>query len=72
MFLTQNELFLLTNYKYSSKQIMWLREQGFKHTISSDGKPRVLKCYIENVLGAQGKMLERTEQPNFKAIAAHF
>jgi len=51
MFLSREEIIELTGYTYKSKQVQWLRDKGFKHSIRRDGFPCVLPSHIDKVLG---------------------
>lgn len=53
MFLNDDELYDLTEYKPSrpDKQIEFLREHGYPFEISSKGRPKVLRSYVEKRLG---------------------
>jgi len=68
MFLSTNDLQALTNYKYAAKQINWLNDHGYKYDIAGDGKPRVLKEYIEEILGASKTKRYRSNKPNLEAL----
>ena len=53
MFLTRDELQELTGFKYPSKQIEWLRAEGFIFRVAADGHPRVLQSAVLKILGGQ-------------------
>lgn len=67
MFLTKTELTDLTSYKLKKKQVQWLRSRGYRHEISADGSPKVLKDYIIASLGG-GKNHITTAEPDFSCI----
>ncbi|MDQ3776137.1 MAG: DUF4224 domain-containing protein [Pseudomonadota bacterium] len=50
MFLTDDQLILLTGYKHRHKQIAWLREREITHLVSGAGKPVVALREIEGRL----------------------
>ncbi len=68
MFLTKTELTDLTSYKLKKKQVQWLRSRGYKHEISACGDPKVLRSYIENVLGNNAVGIEKRSKPNFAGL----
>lgn len=68
MFLTKNELRDLTSYKFREKQIQWLRDRGYKHEISANGQPKVLKSYIESILGLNNQKYDKSSSPDFSAL----
>ncbi len=67
MFLTKTELTDLTSYKLRTKQAQWLRSRGYRHEISADGSPKVLKGYILAILGGDKNHLTIAE-PDFSCI----
>ena len=68
MFLNSVVLRSLTGYKYAAWQIEWLKSHGYKYEIGADGHPRVLKLYIEAMLGINDKRLHRSEYPDLAAL----
>lgn len=63
MFLSEAELAELTGYIRPSKQIQWLKREGFSFRVSADGHPRVLQSHILQLMGG-----ERKTSPNFSAM----
>lgn len=63
LFLTPTELHELTDYKYPSKQIIWLRQNGFTFRIAADGHPRVDRAHYDKMMGG-GEAKTKT-MPNF-------
>jgi len=63
MFLTPEELQILTGYKRASRQIRWLQENGIRHWVNGHGLPVVPRPPL-------GEMLERSEpsEPNLGAL----
>ena len=51
MFLTDTDISSLTGLSRPSAQIRWLREHDFPHEVGADGKPKVLKSYVQQRLG---------------------
>lgn len=66
MFLSQLELFCLTDYKRPSDQIRWLRERGYRFEIGASGRPKVLRLSVEQRLENHGK--PRTKTPRFDLV----
>lgn len=66
MFLTQDELQELTAFKIPSKQIQWLKAEGFLFRVAADGHPRVLRSAVEELMGApETKKNARVVTPEF-------
>ena len=68
MFLTQEELRALTDYKRPSDQIRWLTEHGYRFDVGASGRPKVLRSVIENRLESTKK--PRTKSPRFDQVNA--
>jgi hypothetical protein len=51
MFLTPEELEALTGYGQKAKQAAWLRDRRYPFELGADGRPRVLRSYVEKRLG---------------------
>ena len=51
MLLSPEEVADLTGYCYPSKQMTWLCENGYKHEVGGDGKPKLLRTYVYSRLG---------------------
>lgn len=67
MFLTVEELQVLTGLQQPAAQIRWLVRHGYPHEISAGGKPVVVRSYVEARLG--GKPAEQPKtRPNFAAL----
>lgn len=47
MFLDDEELFVLTGYRWHSKQVAELRRQGVPFRVNAAGRPAVAKAAIE-------------------------
>lgn len=67
MFLSKEDLYELTDFKAAHAQCRWLTNKGYPFDISSSGKPKVLKTYVEHRLSAS-TIINQFEQPNFNAI----
>lgn len=52
MFLTREQLYDLTGYKHSSKQVAWLRAHRYKFDVNAAGRPIVHVGHVESRLGA--------------------
>lgn len=53
MFLDDEELYILTGYRWHSKQIEELRKQGVPFRVNAAGRPAVAKSAIEGGKAAQ-------------------
>jgi hypothetical protein len=64
--LSNEELHSLTGYQKPSRQIAWLRAEGFIFRIAADGHPRVDRSHYMKLMGgiAHTAQQKRTE-PNF-------
>jgi hypothetical protein len=69
MFLTHHEIQELTGYKIPSKQIKWLRDEGFIFKVAGDGRPRVLYSEVLAVMchSEEDKSAKR-RKPHFDQI----
>lgn len=66
MFLTADNLHVLTGRKRYTAQANWLRNNGFNFRIAADGSPRVLISHVEKVMGGHAIKIRST--PNFDAV----
>ena len=64
MFLTWTEISELTGYKYKKLQIKWLLSRGYKFEVSANGSPKILKTYVEQILGGKLKYKAKQSQPD--------
>lgn len=72
MFLNAEELEELTNLKRPKSQIRALRSMGIEHMVRIDGRPLVLRAFIEKKgMGeaSSGSKKKNSVQPNWKALA---
>lgn len=67
MFLTDDEVFELTGYKYPKWQVAWLRERGWIFETNRLGRPKVEREYCRSKMGNQVADTA-TVQPNWAAI----
>jgi hypothetical protein len=68
MLLSQDDIRELTGYKKAASQIQWLRQNGIKHLIGCDGKPRVLLSQIESIIGSNTKNTKRRVEPDEQGL----
>jgi len=50
MFLTNEEIVTLTDYKRPADQKRWLLERGYRYDVGASGRPKVLKVEMERHL----------------------
>lgn len=67
MFMTQQELKELTGLSYPKKQARYLSERGYKFEQRADGRIIMLKCHVEDRLGAKQEKKQFLE-PDFDAL----
>lgn len=67
IFLTQDELKALTDFKISKAQIRWLKNNAYPFEVGASGKPKVLRSLVLDRLQNISKSVQRNE-PNFDAI----
>ncbi len=53
MFLTDAEIAALTDRAYAKHQIAWLTANGWQFEVSAQGRPKVLRAYAEQRMGAK-------------------
>ena len=68
MFLTAEDLQSLTGFTRPSKQIEWLRGQGFEFRVAADGHPRVLRDHVLRLMGAIDIASRRRTAPDFSSL----
>lgn len=51
MFLTPSDIHALTGYHRAYDQIRWLKARHWVFELGGDGRPRLLKSYVERMLG---------------------
>lgn len=67
MFLTDEEVVLLTGYRKPKLQRQQLRLQGLSFLEDAFGRPRVLKETVQSLLTPKAPASRRT-RPNFEAL----
>lgn len=70
LLLTEIELHKLTGYRRPSKQIEWLRREGFEFRVAADGHPRVLREHAMRQMGVTDIATRRRTSPDFSALRA--
>ncbi|MXS82780.1 DUF4224 domain-containing protein [Nitrosomonas oligotropha] len=69
LFLTESELYQLTDCQKRSKQVEWLNKYGWKYAESRLGRVKVLRSYAEMRMGMPVKgEQEQTTEPDFSRI----
>lgn len=63
--LSPAELQDLTDRQLPSKQIAWLKENGWKFAISAAGRPKVARTYYDYKLGTREKEPDNDQEPDF-------
>ena len=66
MILTAKEVATLTGYQRPSKQIEWLRSEGFTFRIGADGHPKVEESHYLKVMG--GTPGKQKTEPDFSSL----
>ena len=51
LFLTAPDIQDLTGYQRPHDQIRWLRQRAYVFELGADGRPRILRSYLERRLG---------------------
>lgn len=64
LFLTEDELLILTGYKYPKLQCKWLTDNGYPFDINRMGKPSVSR----SLFTCRETTRPKNEEPNFGAI----
>jgi len=69
MFLTPEQLKLLTGKQVRPAQVKALRTMGIQHKVRPDGFPLVLQSHIENALdGMRKESVKNGGEPNWDAL----
>ena len=70
IFLTNHEVTDLTGYRVPSKQIRWLRDEGFKFKVAADGYPRVMHSEVLFHMSHSDGMgkKEQNSKPNIEGL----
>lgn len=64
-YLTKDEMIELTDRQLPSKQIEWLKRNGWKFAVSAAGHPKVARTYHEFRLGTVEAEPQGEEEPDF-------
>ncbi len=65
-FLTKEELIDLTDRQLPSKQIEWLKKNGWKYAVSAAGRPKVSREYFSFRVGkTEEEPLNGETEPDF-------
>jgi 5-methylcytosine-specific restriction endonuclease McrA len=67
MFLSDAELEALTGYARPRWQKVWLRQHGYPHEIDGQGRPRVLREFVQRRLGIKPKE-DEANRPKLRLI----
>lgn len=59
------ELQDLTDRQLPSKQIAWLKENGWKFAVSAAGRPKVARVYYDFKMGAREQEPDHDQEPDF-------
>ena len=70
IFFTKNDVADLTGYRVPSKQIRWLRDEGFKFKVAADGYPRVMHSEVLFHMShdATAGKTEKNSKPNMEGL----
>ncbi|MFZ4289003.1 DUF4224 domain-containing protein [Variovorax sp. HJSM1_2] len=69
LFLTAQEINILTGFKTPARQVDWLRAKGWRFELNGNRRPIVARKYVENMLGC-GVPEQAVYRPNFAALGA--
>lgn len=64
LWLSDIQLRELTGYVQPAAQVRWLQKYGVHHTVSADGRPKVLPSSLER------PSAPKRPQPNFAAVSS--
>lgn len=67
LFLTPDEVSILTGFRLPSRQVQWLRNKGWRFEINGNRQAIVARKYAEKMLGC-GTSDVQVHQPNFSAL----
>lgn len=63
MFLSSDDITILTGYVQPAAQIRWLQRFGIRHFVRADGRPIVMRTALEEAAPER-----RPSAPNFDAM----
>lgn len=64
LFVSEDDLILLTGYKLPKKQVEWLQNNGYIFEVNKEGKPNVLQQHLIAKMSEKPK----PKSPNFGAL----
>lgn len=67
LFLTADEVSVLTGFRLPSRQTSWLQKKGWRFEINGNRQPIIARKYAEKMLGC-GQQEEASYRPNFSAM----
>lgn len=67
LFLTSDEVCILTGFKISRRQVQWLRTKGWRFEVNANNRPIIARKYAEKMLGC-GIPEEAAYKPNYAAL----
>ena len=70
LFIADADLQTLTGFIRPSKQIEWLRREGFEFRVAADGHPRVLREHVLRLMGVADIASRRCTTPDFTSVRA--
>lgn len=70
MLLDSADVQSLTGFIRPSKQIEWLRREGFTFRIGADGHPRVDRAHYLKMMGVTDLSAKRRTAPDFSTLRA--
>ena len=68
LLLDPDDLHSLTGFIRPSKQIEWLRREGFTFRIGADGHPRVDRAHYLKMMGVTDMAARRRSAPDFSSL----
>ena len=68
MFLSQQDIEILTGYKSRNKQARWLAGNGIRFLLAGNGKIVILQSEIEHHLCSAEGAIDKREKPNLEAL----
>jgi hypothetical protein len=69
LFLEPGEVEVLTGFKTPARQVIWLRDKGWRFELNGNRRPIIARRYAEKMLGCgQDEGQHLAPQPNFGAL----
>lgn len=65
MFLTPDDLIVLTGLRRPSAQAKWLRAHRVRHYVNAGGRPVVARAWL---LGESAEVVQMPQRPDLRAI----